>query len=301
MASNPMQRKANMYLVIGVVVTLLITGSIIGILTMQYFKLKEEIDTEHNNMQEISVLKTNKASGDTITADDLIKVKVNKSAAPSDSISISSLTENTVSKLELKAGTVITTNMVSDETAETQNDLRIQEYNTIILPSQLEDGQFIDIRLRLPDGTDYIVLPKKKVQIPVINGVESESTIKLQVSEDERLVMNSAIVEAYWVSSSMLYATLYAEAGMQDAATATYIPNNEVMTLIDTDSNIVNVAKTELINRYNASFGSVRGNINNTLGQYSTERESNIQNGVTEEINKIKKERQSYLQSLGGL
>ena len=35
MAMNPMQRKANNYLLIGVLVTLLITGSIIAILVMQ--------------------------------------------------------------------------------------------------------------------------------------------------------------------------------------------------------------------------------------------------------------------------
>ena len=294
MASNPMQRKANMYLLIGVIVTLLITGSIIGILLMQYFKLKDEIDTEHNNMQEISVLNKNVNSGDKIELSDLTKVKVNKSAAPSDKIA--TVTDSTISKLNLKAGTVITEDMVYDEGEELTNDVRIQEYNTIVLPSQLEDGQFIDIRLRLPDGTDFIVLPKKRVEIPEINGAYSESTIKLSVTEQERLLMNNAMVDAYITKSSMLYATVYSEAGMQDSAKTTYVPSEIVINLIAGDPNIVDVARNELINKYN-NGRDVRGLID-AYKNSNSQSDTDLQSGITEEINKIKQERQNYLQSL---
>ena len=42
------------------------------------------------------------------------------------------------------------------------SDVRTQEYNMITLLSQLQTGDFVDIRLRLPSGQDYIVVSKKQ-------------------------------------------------------------------------------------------------------------------------------------------
>ena len=87
MASNPMQRKANMYLLIGVFVTLLITGSIIGILIMQHVKLKNEIDAEHQSMQTVYVTSKDIKSGDEVKTSDInTAVKVSKTAVPSNYI-----------------------------------------------------------------------------------------------------------------------------------------------------------------------------------------------------------------------
>ena len=124
MASNPMQRKANMYLLIGVVVTLLITGSIIGILAMQYVKLQQDIDTEHKSMKAVTVLKKDVNSGDVVKESDVTTVKVVATAAPADTIKtdifspVSVVDENGneeeevkveyISKLNLKAGTILT-------------------------------------------------------------------------------------------------------------------------------------------------------------------------------------------------
>ena len=310
MANNPMQRKANMYLFIGIFVTLLITGSIIGIITMQFFKLKKEIDTEHADMKAVAVANKDIRSGETLTEASITYVKVPSSAAPSNSAvitSTSTIESNTtnskkvkIAKIDLKKGTTITENMIYEEGEETSNDIRTQEYNTVILPSQIADGDYIDIRLRLPNGTDYIVVSKKKVTIPLVGITESANTIKLDVTENEILLMSNAIVEAYWVNGSMLYATTYKEPGMQEDATPTYLPNNEVATLISTDPNIVSVAKDALIKRYNETSGTVRTDIVNSLNKNAEKGQTNVENGVQEEINKAKQERQNYLQSLGG-
>ena len=52
---------------------------------------------------------------------------------------------------------------VKPEDIKTLDDLRKQEYNMLVLPSQLATGEYIDIRLALPTGQDYVVLGKKKV------------------------------------------------------------------------------------------------------------------------------------------
>lgn len=54
--------------------------------------------------------------------------------------------------------------MVQESDDKTTADIRKQEYNTIILPTQIQSGDYIDVRLRLSNGVDYIVVSKKKLK-----------------------------------------------------------------------------------------------------------------------------------------
>lgn len=300
MAMNPMQRKANNYLLIGVLVTLLITGSIIAILFMQLSKLNKEISEEEAKKKNVYVVSRDIDSGDTVELASLKQMMVSGDAVPSNAATAGSITETTIAKIDLKVGTVLTTNMVNEKDEETTSDLRTQEYNMISLPTQIQSGDYIDIRLRLPNGTDYIVVSKKKVEIPTIDGVESANTIKVNVSEEEILLMSNAIVEAYWATGSRLYIATYVEPGMQNEAIPTYLPSDRVVELMNTDPNILAVAKNELFTRYNSTAGSVRGNIVESLNTYAAEGQSNVQSGVQEEITRAKEEREEYLEALGG-
>lgn len=300
MAMNPMQRKANNYLLIGVLVTLLITGSIIAILFMQLSKLNNKIKGQEAKMKNVYVVSKDINSGETVSSSNLKQVLASSDAIPNNALSASDLTEDTIAKIDLKTGTVLTANMVNEKNEQTTADLRIQEYNMIELQTQIQTGDYVDIRLRLPNGTDYIVVSKKKIEIPEIDGVESANTIRVKVAEQETLLMSNAIVEAYTMPGSKLYVTTYVEPGVQDVATPTYLPSDRVIQLMETDPNIVAVAKNELFTRYNNTASSVRGNIVNSLNTYSQEAQANIESRVQEEITKAKEERQSYLESLGG-
>lgn len=300
MAMNPMQRKANNYLLIGVLVTLLITGSIIGILFVQLNKLQIQIKEQEEGSKEVYVVSKNINSGETLSLSNLKKVSVISEAIPEDVLTITDITENTVAKIDLKKGTVITNNMISEVDDQTTNDVRIQEYNMLVLPSQIKDEDYIDIRLRMPNGTDYIVVSKKKVEIPEIDGVESLNTIRVKMAEEEILTMSSAIVEAYWATGSYLYVTTYAEPGLQDQATPTYLASDKVIELMNNDPNIETVARNELFTRYNNTANAIRGNITNILNSYAEEGNENVQSGVKEEIERAQEQRQSYLESLAG-
>ena len=171
----------------------------------------------------------------------------------------------------------------------------------IELQTQIQTGDYIDVRLRMPDGTDYIVVSKKKIEIPTINGGDSLNTIKIRVSEEEIMLMSNAIVEAYWAKGSKLYATTYVEPGMQNQVTPTYLPSDKVVRLMDTDPNILTVAKSELFARYNNNVNIIRGNILENLNKNAVQGQTNVESGVQEEIDKAKSERQSYLDSLSGV
>ena len=67
-----------------------------------------------------------------------------------------------IAKIDMYANTVITPDMVA-EGQLTKDDVRKQEYNIIALPTQIQTGDYIDVRLRLPDGQDLIVVSHKEV------------------------------------------------------------------------------------------------------------------------------------------
>ena len=206
-----------------------------------------------------------------------------------------------IAKVDMNKNTVLTIDMVSKSDEKTTNDLRKIEYNMLVLPTQLETGEYIDVRLSLPSGQDYIVVSKKQVEIPQIGGVDSEDTIWMKLTEGEIITMNNAIVDAYKMLGSKLYVTTYTEAGIQDSATPTYVPTADVMKLIDTNPNIVREARNALIERYNNNAGTVRNDvINPSINNNGQEGEENLKTKVEESITTTKENRKEYLQSLGG-
>ena len=297
MAMNPMQRKANNSFLLGIVITLLITGIIIGFLILQISKLNKEIDeAKAQTVQAYVVVDTIKSGAD-VTDDKLEKVEMNLSTKIDTSVLYTQVPYEVKAKVDLNPGTILTTDLTYE--GETiGNDVRTQEYNVIILPSQIESGEYIDIRLRTPDGRDLIVLSHKEVTIPTLEGVDSSGCIWLDMKEEETLIMSSAIVETYKMEGAKLYATKYVEPGMQTAASITYVPSAEVEALIRTDSNIIDEAKTALLTELNKNRDLVRQGLNNAINN-SENAADNVVDKTEEEIQGLLEEREKYIESLG--
>lgn len=317
MAKNPMQRKAQNSFLLGMLITLLITGIIIALLVMQLTKVTKAQKKEEQNQRSVCVLSQDITSGTTVTPDLLTTKTMKADVVPSNAISLAQLEElskeydkdgenlvkkiDLISKIDLKAGTIITSDMIaqSDDLAA---DLREQEYNMIVLPSQLATGHYIDIRLKLPNGKDFIVIPHKKVTIPEVDGAPSLNTISLRMQETEILTLSCAIVECYKIEGAILYANQYVEPGLQTAATATYLPDDETINLINRDPNCVTEAKQAIFQRNNDAGikSSVRNPITSGLNSNSDQANDNAVSGLQAELQKAQEERQKYLESLGG-
>lgn len=299
MATNPMQRKSRNSFLLGILITVLIMGAIVAILLMQLMKMKNEENERIASSKTVYVLNTSVKSGDSILSSMLSTVTVESEAVPADAVTAANITDNTIAKIDLSKGTTLTSSMIQESDEKTTNDLRLQEYNMIKLASQLTSDDYIDIRLRMPSGLDYIVVSKKRVEVPVIEGVDSENTIWLKLTEDETLTMSNAIVEAYIMEGAILYTTKYVEAGMQEEATPTYVPSANVQYLIQQNPNITNEAKNALITRYNNTV-STRNNINGEISQYSDSSLDNVESGVATEVQTAQEQRKAYLDSLSG-
>ena len=151
----------------------------------------------------------------------------------------------------------------------------------------------------LPNGQDFIVVSKKRVSIPSNDGGTPTDTIHINLAEEETVSLSCAIVEAFKIDGAKLYATKYTDAGIQEAASPTYVVNAEVASLMDSDPNIVEKAKTALLERYNAkNLKSMREQfINNALSQYGEN--ERYKTKMDESIKSTLESRQKYLESLG--
>ena len=295
MATNPMQRRARNSFLLGMLISTLLLGMVIAGLVFFMMNLKKE----QSELQAVTVcyLAKDVSSGDEIKTEDLTPVKVAKNIAPSNAINSSSLGEKNIAKIDLKRGTVITADMLYIDATSTGNDLRKQEYNTIVLPMDLEKGDYVDIRLLLPSGQDFIVVSKKKVDIPQVAGIDSKDTISMELAEEETLSLSNAIVEAYMINGSKLYAAKYTDPGNQDAAKPTYPVNGEVAKLIESDPNILDKALNELRSRYNRD---IRENYINSAIRSQEGASENEESKMQESITNSQTSREQYLQSLSG-
>lgn len=315
MASNPMQRQKRVSFLLGMLTMLIIAAVIIGLLFVQLVNLKKQIDLIESSKNLAYVLTADVSSGGSIqvvastdgsTTANVDQIEADMSVIPanyatttdfySDELGTQPKTD-IVAKIDLKAGTILTKDMLTTSSEKVTNDLRKQEYNMLSLPTDLVDGDFVDVRIRFGNGQDYIVVSKKQVSIPLISGAPAEGVIDINLSEDETISMSSAILETYMSNTVEMYVTRYTDPGMQAAATPTYPVNSECLNLMSSNPNIVEEAKQAIANRYN---GTLRENyINGQLSSIPSEdRQSNIEGAVTEHITQQKELRQQYLQAL---
>ena len=289
MATNPMQRKARNSFLLGFVLAALIIGAVAGFLAYQLITMRKEKADLEATYKTVYILNHDVESGKTISLSDCRQTQITSLAIPQDYISPVDITEDTIAKVNLKAGTMLSGSVLAKTGEETSNDLRLQEYNMIILPSLLDADSYIDVRLTLPNGQDFIVLSKKRV-------IDANAeTVWLNMSEEEILVMSNAIVESYIMTGSKLYATQYVEAGMQASSTPTYVPSGAVVDLINNNPNIPSI----VISRYSDNFRQRRNqDIQSMLNLYSEKALDNTEKGIQEEVNKLKESRAQYFDSL---
>lgn len=301
MATNPIQKKTRNSFMLGMLVMFILMGMVVAVLAYMIVTLKQAENDRLARQKNAYIVSETISSGNSVDSSMLKATKIDTSAVPTDAVNLGDITENTIAKIDISKGTIITSAMITEKENAVTDSLRIQEYNMLKIASQIQTGDFIDVRLRLADGQDYIVVSKKKVEIPQIDGSDSLNTIWIKLTEEETIAMSNAIVEAYQMSGSVLYTTKYVEPGMQGEAIPTYVPSAEVVNLITQNPNITQEAKQAMYNRYSNDSAGIRNNINDELnGEDSAIRKNNISTGVTTEVQTTQDQRQSYLDALAG-
>lgn len=113
--------------------------------------------------------------------------------------------------------------------------------NFVTLNGNLLEGDTIDVRIIFPNGEDYIVTTKQVLR----NLNLAAGEFYLWMTEEEITRLSAATVDAS-INGAELYITRYVKPAVQDKNIATYQPNADVMTLMDSDPNIVTYAEGAL-------------------------------------------------------
>lgn len=179
-----------------------------AISTMKSYQTGTNKSYNKKYTQDVVVCKRDIIQGEVITNDMVTIAKnINKNTIPNGAASNTGEVVGNVAKYNIAANVPVLKTMITDEIEAA--DIRSQEINTVLMPTDLNINDYVDIRIMFPNGTDYVVLAQKKIENIV------GSTFWLNLAEDERLLLNSATVDSYLNQGSKLYATKYTDATSQ--------------------------------------------------------------------------------------
>ena len=305
MAMNPMQRKVRNSFLFGFVVALLIGSVVAGLLIMKNKQAQEEIVKiqEANKLAMVDVYATSKSvkAGEAIEA---VTISLPAQSVPGDAIKAGDLekylseetdedgneTYDMLAKIDMEEKTVLTAGSV--EKSKNASTYRMVEYSMISLPSMLTEGSYIDIRLACL-GLDSVVLSKIKVE------TANATTIWLKLSESQLLTLNYAIIESYIMKGTKLYATVYFD-DSQPALNCTYIPADNVISLIETNLGEKSTELETFYERKNDMAYSFRENIIQQLKGADDNFSEEVIDAITEGYNTEKSNNQAAREALMG-
>lgn len=206
--------------------------------------------------QDVAVLTQDVIQGEVIEDSMLTTVSVHKKTVPSGALKKSDISGK-VAKYNIAANVPLTDSMLTTEIIDA--DIRSQEINTVVMPSDLDEGDYVDIRIMYPNGTDYIVLAQKQVE--KISG----QTMWLNLAEDERLLLNSAMVDSFLNSGTKLYATKYADSDSQIKIAADIALENNNTTNDDTETTTSTTTTNKSLTASDNATAVVQGQLRETI------------------------------------
>ena len=235
--------------IIGIVITVIIAAR-----TVNSYKNGTNKEYIANYTTEVVMLNRDVVQGETIKEDMLTKARVHKSAAPTDQAGYGAVGK--IAKYNIPANIPLINSMFGDNIVSV--DERIQEVSSVMLPTGLSEGEYIDIKIKMASGLEYVVIPQIKVQ------KMSGTTIWLYLDEEELYLLNSAIVDTYLSDGVTLYGVRYVDPTTQ----------------IKLDEDAAEKAKIQLAEKIEKDVADGTATIT-VPSEVSTQTETNGENAVT--------------------
>lgn len=182
--------------VVGIVITIIIAAR-----TVNSYKDGTNKEYIAKYTTEIVMLNRDVVQGETITEDMLTTARVHKSSVPTNQAGYSAVGK--IAKYNIPANIPLINSMFGENIVSV--DERIQEVSSVMLPTGLTEGEYIDIKIKMASGLEYVVIPQIKVER--IYG----TTIWLYLNEEELYLLNSAIVDTYLSDGVTLYGVRYVD------------------------------------------------------------------------------------------
>jgi hypothetical protein len=223
-----------------VVVIILAVGGAGGFGTFHFYKENQnQIQQNQSLMQQNAMIQqqltaigdlttvyevaTKVYSGKEIYAEDLVPVSVPVSTLDTSSITDMSQLVGRYYKVNIAPGTILSADMLMEEKNE-GDKIYTKELTFDALPVSTVVGDYIDLRVILPTGEEYVVLSHEQIK-RLYN-----TTITLFISEEENILLNSLFNDlAIYPNGCYAYLYKYIEPG-KDTDTIAFYPAQERLT-----------------------------------------------------------------------
>ena len=215
--------------------------------TQEIASLNETI-AKYGTETTVYTVKAAVKAGDEITEDSLVTMVSYSSLMTEQYVTNPSDIVGKYYKIAVNPGTPIMHDMAMDE--DLDDSTRIRDVCLDRMTVGLSVGDYIDIRITMPYGDDYVVLSHKRVY--AINA----SSIQLYMSEYEWNVYQGALID-YFLNSAYgctLYGDKYVEPGIQQEAIPFYAVPTNIAALLQKNPNIVDKDGAASLNEWRASI-----------------------------------------------
>lgn len=187
-------------------------------------------------------------AGDEITEDRLQQLTMYSSLLTDQYVTDTSEILGQYFKIAVNPGTPIFYNSVMSEMMD--DTLRDHDIVLDSVTVGVTEGDFIDIRMTMPYGDDYIVISHKRVY-----GV-NDNTFKLYLTEQEWNTYIGAMLDYYLNKAygCTIYGVRYVEPGLQQDAVAYYAVPTNIASLLQKNPNIVDKEAAANTNEWRTSI-----------------------------------------------
>ncbi len=221
----------------------------------------EKYTTELANLQatldsigsrvEVYTVTTSKKAGDEIKAEDIQTMWTYSTLITDQFVTNPDDIIGRYFKIAVNPGTTLLKNMVMDE--ELIDSMRERDITLNRLTVGLEEGDYIDIRMTMPYGDDYVVLPHKRVY------EIHDATIKLYMTELEWNIFQGALIDYYLNAEygCVMYGDKYIEPGIQQEAVNFYAVPDNIAALLQKNPNIVDKVEAANLNEWRQSIDEI--------------------------------------------
>ena len=193
-------------------------------------------------------VKSSVKAGDEITEDNIEPLTMYSSLVNDQYVTDISEIVGQFFKIAVNPGTPIFYNSIMSENID--DTVRDRDICLDRLTVGLEVGDYIDVRITMPYGDDYVILSHKRVY-----GI-NENSVKLYLTELEWNRYVGALVD-YLLNAEYgcaIYGDKYVEPGIQQAAVEFYAVPSNIAALLQKNPNIVDKEEASSLNEWRSSL-----------------------------------------------
>lgn len=143
-------------------------------------------------------------------------------------------------RVDMSEGTILFSDFVMENKID--NSSRYYELTLDEFPTDINIGDYVDIRIQFTYGQDFISLPHRRIE-----GMNLETGVfKFVFSESDIYTYNSMLLDKAMYPGVTLYMLRYIDNTAQTAAEAYYPINDNISEMLEINPNILTAAKEEM-------------------------------------------------------